>query len=160
MLLLLLAKYPTWACSVYITPTPFKNVAEFELYICTVSTQRLIFLYNNVKCCFKTKKGKVYPLIEAPYVTFYWLQNITLLKLHYFLYMAILHILHCSWMKSGVFWDVTHTVQQIGTIFRYRHQVCYLYNTQNHIPAEHHFHSCHCEKLKSHMDKLNFSSLR
>ena len=45
----------------------------------------------------------------------------------------LFHILHYSWMKSGVFWDVTHTVQEIGTIFRYKHQVHYLSNyTESH----------------------------
>jgi len=42
-----------------------------------------------LKCSFKTKTGNVYPLIGAPFVTFNRLQNITLLKLHYFFYMTI-----------------------------------------------------------------------
>lgn len=129
MLLLLLAQYPTGACSVYNTLPPLKNVTEFELYICTVSTD--LFYYIIMLKCFKTKIGKVNPQIGAPYVTFNRLQNITLSKLCYFLYVAIFfffsfHILHCSWMKSGVTWDATHTVQHIGTIFRYRHQVRYV----------------------------------
>jgi len=54
-----------------------KNVTEFELYICTVSTQRLIFIHNNVlKCSFKTATGKVCPLIGAPHVTFDRLQTL------------------------------------------------------------------------------------
>jgi len=88
------------------------KIKNFEKLVHLVgSIVRNLFSYIiMLKCNSKTKTGKVYPLTGAPYVTFNRLQNITLLKLHYFRYMAVFCFTFCTvheWrVESSGMWHI------------------------------------------------------